>query len=325
WLSYDEPNDKVFCEICCSASKMYVPLPNTSIDKDSYMDFVQHGFTTWKKALERFSGHEKSNLHSAASRALATVEAGVNIVAACSQGKQKQMQEARRALLKVLSSLWYLTCQGLAIRGHVDEANLNQLLTLHANDVPELKPWLNRTTYKWISHDSINKMLSIIAQNVLCTLMKEIHEAVFYAIIVDETADSSIREQVSFCFHIVKEDLSVEEIFGFYTTSDTTAHTLFTILKDVLCQFYLPIDKCHRQCYDGAANVAGHWCGLQALLQAVFVHCLGYALNLVVQDVPQINMYRNFLSLIGDLINLIKVSPKHFAWFEKFQQGHSGE
>uniref|UniRef100_H3AME6 Uncharacterized protein n=1 Tax=Latimeria chalumnae TaxID=7897 RepID=H3AME6_LATCH len=310
WLSYDEATDKVFCEICCSASKMHVPLPNTSRDKDSYVAFIQHGFVNWK-ALERLNSHEESNLHSAASHALAAVEAGVNIVAACSQGKQKQMQEARRALLTVLSSLQYLACQGHAICGHVDEeANLNQLLTLCADDIPELKSWLNCTTYKWISHDIINEMLSIMAYNVLHTLMKEIHEAVFYAIIVDKTTDISVREQVSFCFRIVKEDLVVEEIS-------------FWLLHN---RFYLSTDKCRGQCYDGAANVAGHRCGLQALVQeeeprAVFVHCLAHTLNLVVQDVAQsIGMCRTFLSLIGDLITLVKASPKCLVWFEKFQQ-----
>uniref|UniRef100_H3AME4 Uncharacterized protein n=1 Tax=Latimeria chalumnae TaxID=7897 RepID=H3AME4_LATCH len=275
------------------------------------------------KALERLNSHEESNLHSAASHALAAVEAGVNIVAACSQGKQKQMQEARRALLTVLSSLQYLACQGHAICGHVDEeANLNQLLTLCADDIPELKSWLNCTTYKWISHDIINEMLSIMAYNVLHTLMKEIHEAVFYAIIVDKTTDISVREQVSFCFRIVKEDLVRRFLFGFYTTGDTTACNHFYHSE----RFYLSTDKCRGQCYDGAANVAGHRCGLQALVQeeeprAVFVHCLAHTLNLVVQDVAQsIGMCRTFLSLIGDLITLVKASPKCLVWFEKFQQ-----
>lgn len=41
------------------------------------------------------------------------------------------MKESRVALLKIISSILYLTRQGLAIRGHTDNhSNINQLLKL---------------------------------------------------------------------------------------------------------------------------------------------------------------------------------------------------
>uniref|UniRef100_H2ZVP5 TTF-type domain-containing protein n=1 Tax=Latimeria chalumnae TaxID=7897 RepID=H2ZVP5_LATCH len=317
WISYDTIKDKVFCDTCCSANRMQLPLPATS-----------KGFSNWKKAIEWFGTHEKSNLHRAAVSSLGAVKAGVNVAAACSEAKQKQMKEARSALIKILSSVQYLSCQGLSVRGHTDEeSNLNQLLALRAEDIPDLKSWLYRTKYRWISHDIVNEMIEIMAHDILCTLMKEIHEAGFFSIIMDETTDISVREQVSICFRIVNKDFDTEEIFfGFYNTSDTTSQTLYTLLKDVLLRFDFPLEKCRGQCYDGATNVAGCRRGLQALVQedeprAVYVHCLAHTVNLVVQDVAQnIVACRNFLTLIHELISLVKNSPKCLAWFEEFQR-----
>nr|XP_014353666.1 PREDICTED: zinc finger MYM-type protein 1-like [Latimeria chalumnae] len=241
WISYDTIKDKVFCDTCCSANRMQLPLPATSRDSESYTAFVKEGFSNWKKAIERFGTHEKSNLHRAAVSSLGAVKAGVNVAAACSEAKQ--MKEARSALIKILSSVQYLSCQGLSVQGHTDkESNLNQLLALRAEDTPDLKSWLNRTKYRWISHDIVNEMIEIVAHDVLRTLMKEIHKAGFFSIIMDETADISVREQVSICFHIVNKNLDTEEIFfGFYNTSDTTSQALYTLLKDVLLRFDFPL------------------------------------------------------------------------------------
>ncbi|XP_053181589.1 uncharacterized protein LOC128364997 [Scomber japonicus] len=65
--------------------------------------------------------------------------------------------------------------------------------------------------------------------------------------------------------------------------------------------------------------------GLQARVQeqeprALHVHCMGHVMNLVVQDVAHnIAECRNFMSLIRDLITLIRNSPKRLAWFQEFQ------
>jgi hypothetical protein len=54
--------------------------------------------------------------------------------------KTKEINDARSALLKIISSFLYLTRQGLAVRGHGDiNSNIQQLLILRSDDVPELK------------------------------------------------------------------------------------------------------------------------------------------------------------------------------------------
>lgn len=326
WLLYDAAKQKAFCNVCTEAKTMGAPLPSSAHDQESFRAFVRDGFSGWSKALERFGTHEKSPIHRAAINATAARDKGVNVAAAMSQGKIKQMSDARTALLAILSSIQYLSCQGLAIRGKTDEdSNVFQLLKLRARDIPELRSWLGRTEHKWLSHDILNEMTEIMAHDVLRTLLEEI-KSNFYSVIMDETADISVREQVSICFRIVSDDLEPEEYFvGFYATSSTTADALFQLLKDALARFALPLNKCRGQCYDGASNMAGVKSGLQARVleqdpRAQYVHCTAHLMNLIVHDVAQsIPACRNFMSLIRELITLFRNSPKRLAWFKEFQ------
>ncbi|XP_063747545.1 zinc finger MYM-type protein 1-like [Eleginops maclovinus] len=327
WIAYATTKDKVFCEVCTTAKKMNAPLPSTTHDQESFKGFVQDGFSSWSKSLERFRSHEKSNLHRIAASIVAAANAGVNVAASISAGKLKQMSDARIALLAVLSSIQYLSCQGLAIRGKTDQAsNLIQLLNLRAEDIPELQSWLARKESKWLSHDILNEMTEIMAHDVMRTLIGEIKSAEFFSVIMDETADITVKEQVSICFRFVTEDLEPEELFlGFYQTSKTTAETLFQLLKDVLVRFSLPVSKCRGQCYDGASNVSGIRTGLQARMReleprAQYIHCTAHVMNLVVHDVAQnIPPCRNFMVLIRDMVTLIRNSPKRLTWFQEFQ------
>lgn len=163
-------------------------------------------------------------------------------------------------------------------------------LELRLADSPELKSWLQRTEYKWLSHDVINEILALISQEVQRKLVILIQDAKYYSVIVDETSDISVTEQVSVCFQLVDSDLLVHELFtGFYETTKTTAETLYTILKDVLMRYSLNLDDCRSQCYDGASNISGHLSGLQSRVaaedpRALYVHCSAHSLNLVVQD-----------------------------------------
>lgn len=69
---------------------------------------------------------EASNFHHAALSAAAAVKGGtINVAPAGERGKEKEVKDARKALLVILSSLLYLSCQILAVRVPDDaESNL---------------------------------------------------------------------------------------------------------------------------------------------------------------------------------------------------------
>lgn len=240
--------------------------------------------------MERFRYHEKLNVHRAAASIAIAANAEVNVCNCSLCCQAKTISRSKNCLMRILSSVICLACQWLAILGHVDtESNLRQLLNLSAQDIPELQSWLAHNESKRLSHNIVNELF---AHDVLWSLIEEIRRAEFFAIIMDETADITFKEQVSVCFCIVPECLEIEELFiGFYrtTTTTTTEDTLFEMLKDVLLRLSLPIKNCRGQCYDGASNMSGIQNGLQARVKeeeprALYIHCMAHLMNLVVQD-----------------------------------------
>ena len=73
----------------------------------------------------------------------------------------------------------------------------------------------------------------------------------WYSLIVDETSDTSRKEQVSICLRYVNSCFNANEAFvGFFETDSTTSETLFRVIKDVLMRLQLNINDCRGQCYD---------------------------------------------------------------------------
>jgi hypothetical protein len=147
-------------------------------------------------------------VHRASIEIKAHTAKGRHVPSMLSASMAKEMTEARIALSKIISSLRYLATCGLAVRGRVDESsNLHTLLHLRADDVNELKQWLQRSGYKWISHDISNELLSIMSHMVLRQVSAVVQDVKFFSLIVDETSDASVNEQISICVRYVDSRL----------------------------------------------------------------------------------------------------------------------
>ena len=137
--------------------------------------FILDGFCNWKKARERFERHQASECHREAQLKLKSLQSP-SIAEQLSLQAKKTYTENRCMLMKQLSSLRFLLRQGLAIRGHAEnDGNLVQLLKLRSNDCPELKNWLDNKRY--LSHDIVNEMISIMGNALLRKLLTKIREA----------------------------------------------------------------------------------------------------------------------------------------------------
>ena len=329
WLLHDNEKDKGFCSICKAARADNMPLPTSSRQIASAKCFIEDGFGKWKKALETFRSHEKSDFHQAAVLFMSSKKKQP-VSQLISSGHTKQMKENRVALVKIFTSLRYLGRQGLAVRGKVhEESNLMTLLEERSEDVAELHQWLRRKEkFKWLSPEITNEILKTFSHAILQKLKVEVMQinSGYYGIILDETADVANKEQISICFRVVHENFWIEELFfGFYETSITSSDVIYAIVKDVLLRFQFPINKCRGQCYDGAANVSGHISGLRTKIlqdesRATYVHCRAHKLNLAVQDAMKSNKeIRDILNVIREFIAFIRGSPKRLAWFNQFR------
>jgi Domain of unknown function (DUF4371)/hAT family C-terminal dimerisation region len=327
WITYDAERDCVYCGTCKNAVEMKMPLPTQSREKDSFAAFVEKGFSNWKKALDRFFSHERSEFHKAAISTIASSSGPVSVASKLSAQQLKEMTDSRHALSMIFTSLRFLAAQGLAIRGKTDEtSNFRQLLELRSTDSVTLRNWLQRDKYKWLSPEITNEILEMFSLAALRELIKSIKAAKYYSVMLDETADISAKEQISFCIRVVDSDFCIHEyFFGFYQTDDTRSATLFKCFKDVLTRFDLSFNDCRGQCYDGAANMSGSISGLQTLIRglevrALYVHCRAHTLNLVAQDcVENVTEIRNAMNLVQKFVAFARGSPKRLACFNRFQ------
>ena len=83
---------------------------------------------TYKKAIEKFEKHEKSDCHNEARVKIAFLK-GPSISVQLNTQIARLQNVQRCGLLLLLQGLQFLLCQGIAIRGHFEEeGNLRQLL-----------------------------------------------------------------------------------------------------------------------------------------------------------------------------------------------------
>ena len=101
--------------------------------------FLVKGFMNWKDATRMFGKHENCDFHKSAAAALAS---RVDVGDMLSKQAATEKQQNRQYLLKVLSSIRFLTRQGLPLHGDGDEtdSNLHQLLVLRGEDYPGCHP-----------------------------------------------------------------------------------------------------------------------------------------------------------------------------------------
>lgn len=237
WIVFEKEKNNVFCSSCRQCAHL-------NMLKCSKRDntFISDGFSNWKHALDKFRTHERSECHRESLEKLNIVNNGTNVHSQLSAANKKEMIAAREALKVIFTTLRYLARQGSAIRGHdEDESNFYQLLLTLSEESEPLLKWLNRPEkYKWISPAIQNEILEILALQVLRNILKNIQKFVYFSLIVDETADSSNKEQVSICIRYVDDNLEVEEVFlGFYATESTTSQSLFNLISDTIKRFDL--------------------------------------------------------------------------------------
>ena len=319
WLHYDVSQDAAFCFICCKAVKERKVRLSTYIEES----FLVKGFTNWKDATRLFARHENCDFHKSSAAALAS---RVDVGDMLSRQAATEKQQNRQYLLKVLSSIRFLARQGLPLRGDGDEtdSNFHQLLLLRGEDYPPIHEFLRKQQLKYTAPEVQNELLSLMAQQILRHRAKQIQDSVFFTIMVDETTDSSNKEQVVLVFRWVDEDLVAHEEFaGLYLTERITSAAIVAIIEDTILRMNFKLEHCRGQCYDGASTMRGVKNGVSTIIaskesRAIFTHCYGHALNLGVGDtIKQCQLMKSALEVVTEISKLIKKSPKRDSAFQK--------
>ena len=148
-----------------------------------------------------------------------------------------------------------------------------------------MKTWLERKTDKYTSPEVQNELMKIMALTILRDITGSVMADKFYALMADEVADVSNKEQVAICLRSIDDNFEAHENFiGMHVVDFIRSEVLVATLKDVLMRLNLSIHNC-----DGAANMACEKNGVAVQLAneeccAIFTHCYGHALNLAAGD-----------------------------------------
>ena len=188
WISVCTSTFRIFCATCRGAKKF----GQLTLSKHQKSAFVEDGFGNWKKGLQKFLEHEKSDMHREAADRLAAKSSGRNVATLLNTQHEVETVFHRELLLKLLSCIQFLARQGLPFRGHREnadcfEGNLYQLLLLQALNFPQMEMWLRQREY--ISPEIINEVIMMMGQAVLREILTEIKRSYWFALIADKASD----------------------------------------------------------------------------------------------------------------------------------------
>ena len=119
------------------------------------------------------------------------------------------------------------------------------------NEVLQTTPKNCKLTYSDIQKDIVNA----IARETSKAIIKDLHNG-FFSILVDESRDISMKEQMSLVLHYVnKKRIIIEQFLGIVHVASTTILSLKYAIEYLLCELNLSLLNLRGQGYDGASNI----------------------------------------------------------------------
>jgi hypothetical protein len=229
-FSYSVKRDGVLCAPC-------------SVFAKTNELFVREYHCDWSNIERHMERHMKCMSH------MNAVEASSQFLKVC-QGKQgsvkqqlskvynDKVQRNKAALISIVKTIVLCGRQNLPLRGHTDErSNFSALLEYRAECDELLHQHLSSSPKNamYVSHRIQNELISICGQQLLSSVLLECRRARFYSLLIDETTDASVREQVSVVLLFIDESFRRREEFTcFEETADTTGETLYNLICNKL-------------------------------------------------------------------------------------------
>ncbi|XP_022883726.1 zinc finger MYM-type protein 1-like [Olea europaea var. sylvestris] len=289
--------------------------------------FVKEGFHNFKKN-DRLGVHV-GDVHSAHNQARRNCEALMNQEQHIETVLFKQSKRAwstYRILLNAsIDCIRLLLCQGLAFRGHdeCEESNnqgnfLEQLKFLadHNEKIKAVTLKNAPKNHKLTSPKIQKDIVSAGAIEMIDVIIKDIDDT-FFSILVDESQDISVKEQMSVVLcYVDKTRHVVERFIGIEHVSSTTALSLKAAIDKLFSRYGLSISRLRGQGYDGASNMQGEFKGLKTLIlkenpSAFYVHCFVHQLQLaLVALAKKHKKIQKLFNLVSSMVNIVGASSK---------------
>lgn len=320
WLAYSPLLKGALCACC-----IVFPQP---VHRGYQGAFISTAFTKYHVFHEAAKNHMASTWHRAAQQnaeAYLSVKKYPEREIMCQLDKSVKTAIAnnRHKIFPIVSTIVFCGTHDISLRGKAsDSGNVHDLFDFRivAGDTA-LQTHLE-TAAANARYTSVRTQNELIAtcQNVLRReLVASANKSIGFAILADESADISGKEQLSLGVRFVdirdNNPIICEEFLGFATLKEMNADAIADAILKNFRKFGLDMDKLLGQAYDGCSTMAGHINGVQAKIKmlhpkAAFFHCSSHRLNLAVNDVNSIPEIRNTIGTIKETINFFRESPK---------------
>ncbi|XP_075645066.1 uncharacterized protein LOC142616062 [Castanea sativa] len=98
-------------------------------------------------------------------------------------------------------------------------------------------------------------MVNAIARETSKAIIEDLGNG-FFSVLVDESRDISVKEQMALILRYVnKQGIIIERFLGIVHVASTTALSLKCAIEGLLCEHNLSLSRLHGQGYDGASNM----------------------------------------------------------------------
>ncbi|XP_023754831.2 uncharacterized protein LOC111903287 [Lactuca sativa] len=314
WLEYSVTQNAVYCLYC------YLFKPYVGAQGGGEM-FVSVGFENWghKEKLNQHVGGFKSGHNQAWSKCKDLLNNKQRVDVAFAKHSTQSSIDYDIRLDASIDCIRFLLRHGLAFRGHdesetsANRGNFIELLqfladhNLSIKDVTFNNAPLN---LKLTSPDIQKDIVHAAAMETTKLIINDIGEC-FFSLLVDESRDISIKEQMSVVlWYVDVEGRVIERFLGIDHVPNTTAITLKETLDNLFSRHGLSISSLRGQGYDRASNMKGELGGLKTLIlnenaSAYYIHCFAHQLQLTLVAVAKNNS--KIVSLFVLLTNVVNV------------------
>ncbi|XP_021539361.1 zinc finger MYM-type protein 1 [Neomonachus schauinslandi] len=295
--------------------------------------FAAQGISNWKKTLEKFRKHEKSEMHLKSLQFWKEYQFSDEAINDNLSIHSKQIEGNKKYLKLIIENILFLGKQCLPLRGNdqsissVNKGNFLELLEIRAKDKgEEIFRLMNSQVDFYNSTQIQNDIIEIIKTEMLQDIVNEINASSAFSIICDETTDSATKEQLSVCVRypqkMSKAVLIKERFLGFIDTEEMTGTNLHRIIKTYLQQIGVDLKKICGQAYDSTTNLRGKFSKIAAEFKkeeprALYIHCYAHFLDLaVIRFCKEVKELRSALNTLNSLFNTIHMSGEMSANFQ---------
>lgn len=320
WLEYSIEKDAAFCIYCyLFKAKFY---------KHGSDAFTSQGFKDWKHKDTRLREHIGlvSSPHNQARQACDDLMNQEQHLRTTVMKHSDQTRDKYRACLNAsIDCTRFLLRQGLPFRGNdesLDSSNKGNYLELlcfladHSEKIEAVVLKNAPGNCKLVAPSIQKDLVNACAVETIKVITEDMKNK-FFSIMVDESRDISIKEQMAVVLRYVDNHGQVIERFmGVQHVSDTTSESLKKAVDQLFSTLGLSMSMLRGQGYDGASNMKGEFNGLKSIILrehpcAFYVHCFAHQLQLALVAVAKGNLeIVTFFLSVNMVVNIVGASCK---------------